>query len=144
MINPDVLDESFREFYNNFSKWLPDGFININLKTLNELGLLSSAKIEEDTPDSISHKFHVIETNERVTLYNDQFVIWILPRSEEGEVSSTMTMIALLQNHKPHLEIVYTNTGIYNTPRYILKVLEHFISEVTDTEAIISSIGKRT
>jgi hypothetical protein len=117
MINPDVLDESFREFYNNFSKWLPDGFININLKTLNELGLLSSAKIEEDTPDSISHKFHVIETNERVTLYNDQFVIWILPRSEEGEVSSTMTMIALLQNHKPHLEIVYTNTVIYNTPR---------------------------
>ena len=52
-------------------------------------------------------------------------------------------MIALLQNNKPHLEIVYQTSGVYNTPRYILKVLQHFLTEVLDTEAVISSIGKK-
>jgi hypothetical protein len=54
-----------------------------------------------------------------------------------------MVMIALLQNKIPHLEMVYTTTGVYNTPRYILKVLQHFITEVLDTEAVITSIGKK-
>ena len=141
-MDPEKLEEAFHEFYQNFSKWLPDGVVSININTLSDLGLLSTKKIEEETTDSLSHKFHVIEVGDRVTLYNEQFVIWILPQNQ-GETSSTITMIALLQNNKPHLEIVYTNTGIYNTPRYILKVLEHYISEVIDTEAILSSIGKK-
>jgi hypothetical protein len=58
------------------------------------------------------------------------------------DTSQTMTFIALLQNTKPHLEIVFATSGVYNTPKFILKVLEHFLTEVIDTEAIISSINR--
>lgn len=142
MINPSMLDEAFKEFTQNFSKWVPDGIIAINLQVLYDLGLLNTAHLDQATPDNLSHQFHVIETSEKVTLYNEQFVIWIVPQNQQ-ENSSTLAMIALLQHNKPHLEIVYTTSGVYNTPRYILKVLQHFLTEVLDTEAVISSIGKK-
>ena len=142
MINPAMLDDSYKEFTQNLSKWVPDGVISINLQLLFDLGLLNAADLDQATPDNLSHQFHVIETNEKVTLYNDQFSIWIIPQSEQ-EAASTMVMIALLQNKKPHLEMVYRTTGVYNTPRYILKILQHFLTEVLDTEAVITSIGKK-
>jgi hypothetical protein len=142
MINPDTLEEAFKEFTQNFSKWVPDGIIAINLSILDQMGLLNSSSLDKTTPDNLSHNFHVVETDEKVTLYNEQFAVWLIPQNNQ-EGSSTTAMIALLQHNKPHLEIVYTTSGVYNTPRYILKVLQHFLTEVIDTEAIISSIRKK-
>ncbi|HSX12412.1 MAG TPA: hypothetical protein VLF61_02880, partial [Rhabdochlamydiaceae bacterium] len=73
---------------------------------------------------------------------NEQFAIWIVPRVVDN-ITSTLTYIALLYQNKPHLEIVFSTAGVYNTPKYILKVLQHFLIEVIDTEAIISNIGKK-
>ena len=139
MINPSALDEAFSEFSKNFSKWLPDGVISINLQVLHDLGLLNSANLDKPVPDNLSHQFHVIETNDKVTLYNQQFAIWIVPQNESN-IPTTMAMIALLQHGKPHLEIVYKTSGVYNTPRYILRILQHYLTEVIDTENIISSM----
>lgn len=142
MINPVQLEQAYKEFTEHFQKWVPDGVIAVNLQVLQDLGLLNSANLEHNSAENLTHQFHVIETHDKVTLFNEQFAIWIIPQSQ-GESSSTMTMIALLHNNKPHLEIVYSTAGVYNTPRYILKVLQHFLSEVLDTEAVISSIGKK-
>jgi hypothetical protein len=113
------------------------------MRLLNDLGLLNSAELEHPVSDAhLNHYFHIIETADKVTLFNEQFAIWIVPELIE-ETPTTTTLIALLQTNKPHLEIVYTTSGVYNTPKYILKVLQHFLSEVQDTEAVISSIGKK-
>lgn len=141
-MNPIQLEEAYRDFTENFQKWAPDGFINVNLQLLQELGLLSNTEIEISDPESLSQQFHVIETNEKVTLFNKQFAVWIIPQTDT-ELPSTLILIALIQNLKPHLEIVYTTSGVYNTPKYILRVLQHFLSEVLDTEAILSSINKK-
>ncbi|NDD58317.1 MAG: Ty1/Copia family ribonuclease HI, partial [Chlamydiae bacterium] len=61
----------------------------------------------------------------------------------EQDNKSTLAMIALLQNNKPHLEIAYSTSGVYNTPRYILKILQHYLVEVLDTEAILSLMNKK-
>lgn len=142
MINPVQLEESFMEFSQNIQKWAPDGIIGVDLNLLEQLGLLNNAKIDHPTTDAITHYFHVIETIDKVTLFNEQFAVWIVPQNTE-ENSSTMTYIALIQANRPHLEIIFATSGVYNTPKYILKILEHFLSEVIDTEAIISSIGKK-
>ena len=45
----------------------------------------------------------------------------------------------------PERGLIYDRNGkliVYNTPKFILKVLEHFLTEVIDTEAIISSINR--
>ncbi len=142
MVNPIQLEEAYKEFTQNLQKWIPDGVISVDLTLLHELGLLSFAELEQATQDPISHYFHVIETSDKVTLFNEQFAIWIVPKSEEP-TPSTLTFIALLHAGKPHLEIVFSSSGVYNSPKYILKVLQHFLTEVIDTEAIIAAIGKK-
>ncbi len=144
MINPNILEEAFQEFSKNLTKWLPDGIIQVDLKLLNDLGLLNNAELEHAVSDAhLNHYFHIIETPDKVTLFNEQFAIWIVPQLID-ETPTTTTLIALLlQGNKPHLEIVYKTSGVYNTPKYILKILQHFLAEVQDTEAVISSIGKK-
>ncbi len=142
MVNPNQLEESFDEFSKNFGKWLPDGIIPVNLALLHDLGLLQHEQFDQNASDNFTHYFHVVETQEKVTLFNEQFAVWIVPKLID-ESPMTLTFIALLSSNKPHLEIVFSTTGVYNTPRYILKVLQHFISEVIDTEAVISSIDKK-
>ena len=143
MINPAVLEEAYHEFSTNLHKWIPDGVINVELKTLHDLGLLNNAELDQSVNEAnLTLYFHIIETPDKVTLFNDQFAIWIVPQLI-NDVPTTTTMIALLHTNKPHLEIVYTTCGVYNTPKYILKILQHFLTEVQDTEAVISSIGKK-
>jgi hypothetical protein len=142
MINPLQLEEAYKEFSQNLTKWVPDGVIPVNIDLLHELGLLTSTELDQPSSDSLHHLFHVIEAPEKVTLFNDQFAVWIVPLSNESG-SSTLTFIALLQGEKPHLEIVFSSSGVYNLPKYILKILEHFLSEVLDTEATINSIDKK-
>jgi hypothetical protein len=143
MINPVQLEEAFKEFSQDMHKWAPDGVISVDLQLLEQLGLLNNEKIDHSTADALTHFFHVIETVDKVTLFNEQFAIWIVPHNIDDN-TSTVVYIALMQGNIPHLEIVFTTAGVYNTPKYILKILEHFLSEVLDTEAIISSIGKKT
>lgn len=142
MIDPIQLEDAYHEFSENLRKWIPDGIISVNMNLLHDIGLLSTEKLEAGTSDSLTHLFHVLETAEKVTLYNEQFAIWIVPRLVDN-VTSTLTYIALLNQNKPHLEIVFSTSGVYNSPKYILKILQYYLIEVTDTEAIISSIGKK-
>jgi hypothetical protein len=143
MINPKILEEAYLVFSKDLHKWAPDGVINVDLKVLQDLGILNNAELEQSVTDAhLNHLFHIIETTDKVTLFNEQFAIWIVPQLI-NDIPSTTTLIALLQTNKPHLEIVYMTTGVYNTPKYILKILQHYLTEVQDTEAVISSIGKK-
>lgn len=142
MINPSQLEEAYQEFSRDLQKWVPDGIISVNLTLLHELGLLNFEHLEQSPVDNLSHLFHVMENPEKVTLFNNQFAIWIVPQII-NEVPSTLTYISLLSQNKPHLEIVFSTSGVYNCPKYILKVLQHFLEEVIDTEAVLSAMGKK-
>jgi hypothetical protein len=142
MINPTQLEEAFKGFAQNFHTSVPDGVLEVNLALLQELGLLNHAHLEQAPADNLMHYFHVVETADKVTLFNEQFAIWIVPKVLD-ESPSTHTFIALIHNNAPHLEIVFSTEGVYNTPRYILKILQHFLTEVIDTETIISNIDKK-
>ncbi len=141
-MDPNVLEESFQGFVKELSKWLPDGITEINLSVMHHLGLLSQAHLEQKNSDAINHYFHVIETPEKITLFNEQFAIWIVPQNADNQ-SKTLTFISLLNNIAPHLEIVFSTEGVYNTPKYIMKILQHYLTEVLDIEAVIASIGKK-
>lgn len=142
MINPTALEEAYQEFHQDLKKWLPDGITIVDLRLLNDLGLLKLQELENSMGEAdLTLYFHIIETPEKVTLFNDQFAIWIVPQPN-SETPTTLTLIALLAGQKPRLEIAYTTSGVYNTPKYILKILQHFITEVQDTEAVLLSIDK--
>lgn len=142
-MTPNELEEAYQDFNQHFKKWVPDGIIEINLEALCEMGLLNQNDFDEDEPDDVTQCFHVIETQDKITLHNEKFAVWIVPKMVE-DISTTHTYVSQLQKDKPHLELVYETTGVYNNPKFILKVLQHFLIEVIDTDAVISSIGKKT
>ncbi len=140
MSNPIELDKAFSEFIEDLPRWVPEGIIDVDLELLQSLGLLEAAEYEEsDTPDELPHYFHVVETAEKVTLFNHQFAIWIVPQIVE-DLPVTVVLISLLSTGTPHLEVVFSTKGVYNTPKFVLKVLKHYLSEVIDNEEAISSI----
>jgi hypothetical protein len=141
MLNPKQLEEYYKEYTANLSQWLHDGVVHVNLNLLHEMGLLREPQNGEEEPDDLTQYFHVIESSEKVTLFNDQFVIWIIPRMDQ-EIPSTYVIIALNQVEKPHPEVVFSTSGIYNSPHFVLKVLQNFLIDMLETEATLTEIKK--
>lgn len=135
------IEEAYKEFVGNLGNWVHDGVQHIDLTFLHETNLLASLQDDKGDPDDLTQYFHVIESVEKVTLFNEQFVIWIIPKVE-SEAPVTYVMIALNHQEKPHLEIVFTTHGVYNTPRYVLKVLQHFLVDMLETEETLTSFEK--
>ncbi len=141
MLNPIELEDAYQTFITDLARHLPDGLIEVDLDLLGELGILQYDEFtdEDDSAEEFPHYFHVIETNETITLFNHQFAVWIVPKMIEGE-PTTLTLISLITDQEPRLEIAFSTSGVYNTPKYVLKVLKSYLCEVIDNEAAISSI----
>lgn len=136
MLSQELIEQSFREFTANMPAHAHDGITRIDLKFLHDSGLLATLQNNQAEPEDLSQFFHVMESPEKVTLFNEQFVIWIVPKTEE-ENPSTLVLIALVHGDKPTLEVVFTTQGVYNTPRYVLKILQHFLNDMSETEATV-------
>lgn len=141
MQNPTQIEDAYREFSQDLRKWMHDGITLIDMKFLHEQGLLASLQEEQGPPEDLSQYFHVIESIEKVTLFNDQFIVWIIPKME-GEEPITTVLIALNQSDKAHLEVVFMTRGVYNTPRHVLKVLQYFLADMTETEQTLTGFEK--
>jgi len=141
VLNPVQIEEAFQGFISNLPEYVHDGVIHVNLAFLHDLGLLSSLKEDRTEPDDLTQCFHVVESAEKVTLFNEQFIVWILPRMEE-DIPTTFVLIAFNHQNQMRLEVVFATNGVYNTPRYVLKILQHFLVDVLDTEATLTSLDQ--
>lgn len=141
MLNPTEIEEIYKEFSAHLTDWAHDGIVPIDLKFLHESGLLQNLQNETEDTDDLTQYFHVIESMEKVTLFNEQFIVWIIPKLD-GEHPLTYVMIALNTPEKPHLEIVFTTQGVYNTPKHVLQVLQHFLVDMLETEETLTSMEK--
>ena len=139
MIKPEKLEEYYLKFIEDPTHWIHDGIIDVNLQMLKDWDLLNQTEDEEKLlQDQFPFYFHVLENNSKVTLFNNQFIVWIIPDIVD-ENPTTRVMIALIRDNDLKLEIVYNTGGVYNTPKYVLKTLRHFLTEVIDTEEELSS-----
>ena len=141
MLNPSEIESLYSEYSANLADFLHDGIMNVNLNFLYELGLLEEIPSQADDPDDLTQYFHVIESPEKVSLFNEQFLIWIVPKME-NDLPITYVLIALCNQTKANLEVVFTTSGIYNTPKFVLKVLQHFLLDMIETEATLTAIEK--
>lgn len=141
MLNPAQIEDMYREFVGHLGDSAHDGIISIDLKFLHESGLLQNIQEEQTDSDDLTQYFHVIESVEKVTLFNEQFIVWIIPKMDNDQ-PLTYVMIALNHPEKPHLEIVFSTQGVYNTPRHVLQVLQHFLVDMLETEETITSMEK--
>lgn len=141
MLNPIQIEEAYKDFISNLPARAHDGITQIDLKFLHDQGLLSALQDDHGDPDDLTQYFHVIESTEKVTLFNEQFIVWIIPKME-SEQPFTYVLIALNHQEKAQLEIVFATYGVYNTPRYVLKVLQHFLADMLETEETLTLFEK--
>jgi hypothetical protein len=141
MLSPADIEKLYAKYITNLGEVAHDGVVNVNLHLLHELKLLDNAEQIKDDPEDLTQYFHVIESNEKVTLFNEQFVVWIVPKTEQ-EIPLTYVLIALNAENKNSLEIVFTTAGVYNTPKYVLKVLQFYLLDMLETEATLTAIEK--
>lgn len=138
MNNPTILEACYKRYINDISKWLPDGIININLEKLQELDLLHFHSLE--TVDSaLTRYFHVVESENKLTLVNDEFIVWIVPEKLENK-AVTLTLIALNKDDDVRLELAFSTNGIYNNSHLVLRLLEKFLLDIQNTEEQLAKL----
>ena len=57
----------------------------------------------------------------------------------EEENPLTYVLIAVNTKDKLHLEIVFITSGVYNTPKFVLKVLQAYLVDMIETEATVTA-----
>lgn len=140
MPNLSLLEEYYRKYIKSLSHWIPEGIFTIDLALLHRFDLLHARRPEYRDP-SLSRYFQVIESPEKITLVNDDFVVWIMS-DKIDLVPVTFTLIAVNTPHYsyPKLEVAFVASGVYNSSRLILKVLEKFLMDIQETEELLKQI----
>lgn len=131
-----AIEKCFKKIADNLTDWIPEGILEVDMELLEKLRVLNN--FESDN-DELTRYFHVIESYEKITLVNDQFVVWIVPDLVD-ETPITYTIIALNKGAFPHPEVAFATSGVYNTSRLVLKVLERYLYEILENEEIITEL----
>lgn len=129
------IEELYKGFSNNILSVIPEGITEVNLNVLHKLDLLDYHSAASYDP-SLTRYFHVIETKEKITLVNEQFVVWIVP-DREGDIAITYTIIALNKPSGLKPELVFTTKGVYNTSKLVLRILEKYLLEIQENEDLM-------
>jgi len=135
------LDVWFQKFAKNLRAYLPEDIIIVDLKFLHEHSLLNYYSATEVSP-SLTQYFQVIESDNKITLVNEGFVVWIVPEKID-DLPLTYTLIALNSAKKPKLQLCFLTMGVYNSSRLVLRALEKLLFEIQENEKLLQQLKKQ-
>ena len=141
MLDPTELEVLYQHYSSHLNDSAPDTIIDVNLQTLESLNLLDIYLLDESLlfPSTQDH-FYMVETDDKLTLFNQDFIVWIVPHVLD-DASSTLGYIAINNSIKPHLELIFSASGVYNTSRIVLTVLNAFLKEIKENEETMAKIS---
>lgn len=142
MHNLSLLEACYQKYITDLSSWLPEDVIVVDLNLLHHFNLLHYHDPNYNDP-ALTRYFHVIESNEKITLVNDEYVVWIVPEKVE-DVPVTYALIALNKPIEPELQLCFVTAGVYNTSRLVLRLLEKFLFEIEESEDLIRNFEQQT
>lgn len=138
-----IIEESYNQFMSHLNYWLPEGLIDVNLQLLYQLDLLHFQPVRTGLNQEDTHftgAFQMIESPEKMTMINDEFVVWITPVLAKS-IRLTYVLIALNRETGPHLEMAYITAGIYNRSPIVLKLLDKFLCDLKETENLLTKLS---
>lgn len=138
MRNIQALEKCFKKYLKNLGKWAPENLIPVDLALLNDLDLLHYHS-KPKTNSTFTRYFNIVETPEKITLVNEDYVVWIVPEKVEDK-PITFALIALNKGKEPKLEVGFLVHGIYNTSQLVLNVLEKFLIEIQENEEVLAKL----
>ena len=139
MDTPQEIEAAFIKFMGNLKEYAPDGIMEVDLQLMQELDLLNSEATDEEADSKLSHSFYVVESQEKLTLFNDRFVVWIVPQVVD-DLATTYTLIALNEEQKNRLEMVFATSGVYNHSSLVLRILEKLLDQIDENEQEIHKL----
>jgi hypothetical protein len=144
MHNLTIINEYYKKFIKDLSLSSPEGVYFVNLDLLYHFDLLHFQPNYSHKDPTLTSSFYVFESQEKITLFNQEFIIWIIPVKEELS-AFTYTLIALNSDERePQFEVAFITSGVYNTSSLVLKILEKFLIEIQETETTLANIQKTT
>lgn len=132
-MNPLDLEAAYQEYCSDLKRFIPDGIVEVDLSLMQELNLLNCYEQFEAEDESMTQHFYVIESANKLTLFNQKFVVWIVPQLVD-QAPATYTLIALNQKDKPRLEMAFSTAGVYNQSNLVLRILEKFLEQIEENE----------
>lgn len=136
MDNLSFIEECYQKFTQDLQNRLPDGIDEVDLNLLHKMDLLKYYYGEDVDEESLSKQFQVIESLDKITLINPQFIIWIVPDQEDG-IPTTLCLIALNKLSEPELTLAFAARGVYNTSGLVLRILEKYLFDIQEVEDLI-------
>ncbi len=129
------MEAAYKDCIKNMKLWPPEEVIHVDNQLLKQLDLLGEGNAESYSPP---YSFNFLESEDKVTLYNDRYVIWIVPENDNGKLI-TYTLVALNKNATPRLELVFLTSGKFNNSHLVLKLLEKFLDDIEENENTLLS-----
>jgi len=139
MHNLFLIEECYKKFIRNLNQLIPEGIYHVNLDLLYQFDLLHFQPLSS-RDNSVTRYFQIIESSEKITLINDQFIVWIIP-DKINNTPVTYTLIAInKEEDEPQLEATFVTSGVYNSSKLVLKILEKFLGEIQENELILAKL----
>jgi len=137
MRNMTHLEDYFKKFTVGLAGHLPEGVSIVDIHFLEKYNLVKT-DLDKGDP-ALTRYFHVMEAPEKITLVNDQFIVWIVPENT-GQENLTIVLVALNQDDNPRLETAFITSGVYNTSKLVLRVLEKVLFEIQENEDVLRKL----
>lgn len=139
MINPADLEKIYQNYIHHLSDYIPDGIVPVNEEIIMNFGIdVAKSDLAPSNLEPYCY-FYVIESPDKITLINDEFIVWIVPTLKQMD-PLTYTLIARNNENEPELELAFTTQGPYNSPNTVLRILEGFLMEIKENEKLITKL----
>jgi hypothetical protein len=113
---------------------IPDGIIDVDVKLLQSLNILNPT--QNIGSGSAKELLQAIDSGGRITLFNDRFVLWIIPQNDVSPPSTTVILARCNENTiKP--EVAFRTAGIHNQSKTILQLIDRYLIDIQETEEVL-------
>lgn len=130
----DFLEEFYHRSIRNQQSF-PEGYVDI----AEILSHAPSNHLTNYSKDQIDQHFIVAESTDKLTLFNTDFAVWLVPELVHGQ-AVTHGYIALHQPNGDYSpELAFEATGKYNESGCILTALQLYLNDIKDTEDALRS-----
>ncbi|WP_109104277.1 hypothetical protein [Chlamydia suis] len=128
-MSSDFLEKFFRHSIANYNTAFPEGFLDIS-------DVLARSALDfkaEGLADGAVNDFIVSESPDKLTLFNQNFAVWLVPSLVNGE-AVTRGYIAVNHGSEFSPELAFEASGQYNNSSLILEALRRYLYDIRDTE----------
>jgi hypothetical protein len=134
MLSIDEINAYYDYLEHHTTDLIPDGVVDVDVKLLQSLNILNPNQTLGGA--SAKELLQAIDSGGRITLFNDRYVLWIVPQNAISPPSTLVILARCIDNTiKP--EIAFKTAGIHNQSKTILQLIDRYLIDIQETEEIL-------